>query len=246
MFLNPGDNPCLPPVETTPPLTERIDAGIDAAFADRRVGCLARRWNGRRHVCPSAARRLMRSEVGIELCDLRYFLVAADHGSFRKAGAALGIQESSICQRIRDLEDQLGASLFHRYRGGVSLTVAGEQFRTRAWTILGRHCRCFLDRVWQGWPYLYRTGRFHCEGLPSRSVASVQPVSRQGSYRTGRWRGGGAHRGFAEFGSRHRISRRTEHLAGVRCGHALVGACVGPDAEADTIPRCARISRIAS
>jgi DNA-binding transcriptional LysR family regulator len=64
----------------------------------------------------------------IELRHLRYFLVAAEHGSFRKAGNALAVQESAISRRIRDLEDRLGASLFQRHSGGVELTVAGRNF----------------------------------------------------------------------------------------------------------------------
>lgn len=64
----------------------------------------------------------------IELRHLRYFLAAAEHGSFRKASIALAVQESSISRRIRDLEDQLGASLFQRHNGGVSLTLAGQCF----------------------------------------------------------------------------------------------------------------------
>ena len=47
----------------------------------------------------------------VRLHQLRYFIAAADYGSFRKAAAALVIQESSISRRIRDLEDELGASL---------------------------------------------------------------------------------------------------------------------------------------
>lgn len=59
---------------------------------------------------------------------LRYFVAAAGHGAFRRAAAALCVQESTISRAIRDLEDELGASLFHRHIGGVSLTVAGEHF----------------------------------------------------------------------------------------------------------------------
>ncbi|PZU68666.1 LysR family transcriptional regulator [Sphingobium sp.] len=64
----------------------------------------------------------------IEFRHLRYFAAASEHGSFRKAGEALGVQESTISRRIRDLEDQMGASLFHRHRSGVRLTFAGERF----------------------------------------------------------------------------------------------------------------------
>jgi DNA-binding transcriptional LysR family regulator len=68
----------------------------------------------------------------IEFRHLRYFIAASDHGSFRKAGRALHIHESAISRRIRDLEDQLGASLFHRHNGGVFLTPSGHRFLRRA------------------------------------------------------------------------------------------------------------------
>ena len=68
----------------------------------------------------------------VRLNQLRYFVAAVDYGSFRKAAAALAIQESSISRRIRDLEDELGASLFMRHAGGVRLTVAGQEFLRNA------------------------------------------------------------------------------------------------------------------
>lgn len=68
----------------------------------------------------------------IEVRHLRYFLAAAEHGSFRKAAAALSIHESAVSRRVRDLEDELGASVFQRHNGGVSLTLAGQRFFARA------------------------------------------------------------------------------------------------------------------
>ncbi len=76
------------------------------------------------------------NEQSIELRHLRYFIAAAEHGSFRKAGAACSVQESAISRRVRDLEDRLGASLFNRYSGGVRLTFAGERFLRRARQII--------------------------------------------------------------------------------------------------------------
>lgn len=68
----------------------------------------------------------------IELRHLRYFVAAAEHGSFRKAGTALGLTQSAISRCIADLEDQIGASLFHRHTWGVSPTNAGKRFLTSA------------------------------------------------------------------------------------------------------------------
>ena len=68
----------------------------------------------------------------IELRHLRYFVAAAEHGSFRKAGTALGRSQAAISRCIADLEDQIGASLFHRHTWGVSATYAGQRFLRRA------------------------------------------------------------------------------------------------------------------
>lgn len=68
----------------------------------------------------------------IELRHLRYAIAAAEHGSFRKAAKALGIQESAVSRRIRDVEDQMGAALFIRSSSGVTLTYAGQRFVSRA------------------------------------------------------------------------------------------------------------------
>ena len=68
----------------------------------------------------------------IELRHLRYFIAAAEHGSFRKAGSSLGLSQSAISRCIADLEDRMGASLFHRHAWGVSQTFAGQRFLHRA------------------------------------------------------------------------------------------------------------------
>ena len=67
---------------------------------------------------------------------LCYFVAASDYGSFRKASVALGVQESTISRRIRDMEDGLGSALFHRHSGGVCLTIAGQRLLSRARKVL--------------------------------------------------------------------------------------------------------------
>lgn len=79
---------------------------------------------------------MVKYSFSIEFRHLCYFLAAAEHGSFRKAAAALKVQESGVSRRIRDLEDRLGATLFNRYNGGVSLTFAGQRFLPRARQII--------------------------------------------------------------------------------------------------------------
>ncbi|NJO34968.1 MAG: LysR family transcriptional regulator [Rhodospirillales bacterium] len=66
--------------------------------------------------------------MAIELRHLRYVVAASKCGSFRRAALSLGVEQSAISRRIRDLEDELGASLFNRHSGGVILTNAGKKF----------------------------------------------------------------------------------------------------------------------
>ncbi|WP_192798036.1 LysR family transcriptional regulator [Brucella pseudogrignonensis] len=80
--------------------------------------------------------RLAKRREAIDVRHLCYFVAAAEQGSFRKAGAASGVQESAISRSIRDLEDQVGASLFHRRSSGVTLTYAGQRFLPQARRIL--------------------------------------------------------------------------------------------------------------
>src|SRR5690349_753719 len=60
------------------------------------------------------------------------FLGVAQHRSFRKAAAELGVTPSAISQAIRTLETRVGAALFMRTTRSVGLTEAGERFLSRA------------------------------------------------------------------------------------------------------------------
>ena len=60
------------------------------------------------------------------------FLAVAQHRSFRRAAAELGVTPSAISQAIRALEAHVGAALFSRTTRSVGLTEAGERFHSRA------------------------------------------------------------------------------------------------------------------
>ena len=60
------------------------------------------------------------------------FLSVAQHRSFRRAAAELGVTPSAISQAVRTLEARVGAALFIRTTRSVGLTEAGERFRSRA------------------------------------------------------------------------------------------------------------------
>src|SRR6266481_9042090 len=60
------------------------------------------------------------------------FLSVAQHRSFRRAAAELGVTPSAMSQAIRALESRIGAPLFIRTTRSVGLTEAGERFLSRA------------------------------------------------------------------------------------------------------------------
>src|SRR6201994_425850 len=60
------------------------------------------------------------------------FLNVAQHRSFRRAAAELGVTPSAISQVVRALEGRVGAALFLRTTRSVGLTEAGERFLSRA------------------------------------------------------------------------------------------------------------------
>lgn len=62
----------------------------------------------------------------IEPGPLRTVIAAADHGSFRRAAAALDVKQSTLSRRVRRLEEQLGVKLFERSSGGVHVTTTGR------------------------------------------------------------------------------------------------------------------------
>lgn len=65
--------------------------------------------------------------MAIELRHLRYAVAAAHYGSFRRAAEALGVKQSSLSRRIRQMEDRLGVAVFERSSSGVRLTAAGTE-----------------------------------------------------------------------------------------------------------------------
>jgi len=60
------------------------------------------------------------------------FLSVAQHRSFRRAAAELGVTPSAISQAVRALEARVGTALFIRTTRSVGLTEAGEPFLLRA------------------------------------------------------------------------------------------------------------------
>lgn len=61
------------------------------------------------------------------LAAIRVFEAAARHGNFTRAADELGMTQAAVSYQIRLLEERLGAPLFHRARGRVTLSEAGRR-----------------------------------------------------------------------------------------------------------------------
>jgi len=57
---------------------------------------------------------------------LRIFHAAAEAKSFTRAGEALAMSQSAVSRQVSALEQELGATLFHRHARGLLLTEQGE------------------------------------------------------------------------------------------------------------------------
>lgn len=64
----------------------------------------------------------------MELRHLRYFIAVADHNSFTAAARRVHVSQSALSGQIRDLEDELGVTLFDRNNRAVALSPEGEVF----------------------------------------------------------------------------------------------------------------------
>lgn len=73
---------------------------------------------------------------------LRCFLAAAERLNFRAAAKAVALTPAALSQRIRMLEQQLGAALFQRTTRSVQLTPAGLALLPRARACLAEAAAC--------------------------------------------------------------------------------------------------------
>ena len=68
----------------------------------------------------------------MDMRPLKHFLVLADSLHFGRASEACHVSPSTLSRSIRQLEEQLGVSLFERDNRHVALTRQGETFQTYA------------------------------------------------------------------------------------------------------------------
>lgn len=74
----------------------------------------------------------------MELRHLRYFIAVAEQLHFRHAAELVHVAQPALSQQIRQLEKEIGVTLFERSRHRVRLTPAGKEFYEHAQFILDR------------------------------------------------------------------------------------------------------------
>ncbi|MBN2243099.1 MAG: LysR family transcriptional regulator [Acidobacteria bacterium] len=72
----------------------------------------------------------------MELRHLRYFVAVAEQLHFRHAAEIMHVAQPALSQQIKQLEAEIGVTLFERSRHNVSLTTAGKAFYENAQRIL--------------------------------------------------------------------------------------------------------------
>ncbi|MFC6254913.1 LysR substrate-binding domain-containing protein [Secundilactobacillus hailunensis] len=72
----------------------------------------------------------------MKLTTLKYFVEVATELSFTKASEKLYISQPTLSRHIRELETELGVTLFERHSHSLGLTSAGQKFLVEATTVL--------------------------------------------------------------------------------------------------------------
>jgi DNA-binding transcriptional LysR family regulator len=68
----------------------------------------------------------------VELRDVEYFAVVAEHGNVRRAAEALGLSPPALSKSLRRLEESMQAKLVERTPKGVALTPVGTALLAQA------------------------------------------------------------------------------------------------------------------
>jgi len=81
----------------------------------------------------------------LEIRHLKLVAAIADTGSVTRAGNRLHLTQSALSHQLRDAEEQLGAQLFERGTGKMTLTPAGERLVQSARSVLAELERAESD-----------------------------------------------------------------------------------------------------
>lgn len=74
----------------------------------------------------------------VELRQLRYFIAVSEELNFTKAGWKLHVAQPALSRQIRQLEEEVGATLLVRDHHSVKLTDAGRVFLEQARAVIGK------------------------------------------------------------------------------------------------------------
>mgnify|MGYP002341923429 FL=1 len=84
-------------------------------------------------------------ENSMTLTQLRYVIAIADTGSMNEAARELFIAQPSLSQAMRELEEEIGITIFNRSNRGVMITPEGEEFLGYARAVVDQY-RLVEDR----------------------------------------------------------------------------------------------------
>ncbi len=150
----------------------------------------------------------------MELRHFRYLVAAAETENVSRAAMKLHVSQPALSRQIRDLEEELGFSLFERSAKSVRLTDAGKTFLSEARSVLQR-----ADAAVAKARAVAAGGRSELQVgyAPSPTVRIVPPALRA------------FHTQFRKVQVRLHDMSTEEMLAGVREGHLQVALLVRPN-----------------
>src|SRR6201995_761293 len=114
----------------------------------------------------------------MELRQLAVFVAVAEEGSFTRAADRLHVVQSAVSAGVRNLERELGASLFDRSTHRVELTNAGEALlpEARATLTAATAARDAVDAVRGGIRGTVLLGTMQAQGM--RAVGGPDVLAR--------------------------------------------------------------------
>jgi DNA-binding transcriptional LysR family regulator len=145
--------------------------------------------------------------VGVELRHLATFVAVAEEGSFTRASDRLHVVQSAVSAGVRNLERELGATLFDRTTHKVQLTDAGRALLPEARTTLAAvtAARDAVDAVRGGVRGTVLLGTMQAQGMRAIDVPGLLAEFRK-------------HHPLVEVHIRHNAGGSSQMAADVREG----------------------------